>query len=299
MYKELEKLINSVIEKATDDSETSWYLVEDLVSYYYDHYANDCQYLDEFMEALKVSAEKDCRWAKVKISEAVFHFGGSKDMKWLASQYGKESGLVLGFYFAARILEDPEFRPRDYFFNERAGLLGGHMPNEPDFSLRDAADCYQVVIDSFDPDDDEFNKFQDYIIDSATKAALLFLNKRGFGPGIPIDPDNELKAYNDLNLVIKKGNPEQIAYASSILGAAELKSGNFDIASDLFIQALDKDPEAILYFYKESGFPKESEALNKLITACEKTIYLTRIFRSPQESDRLNRVLNYFKSLNC
>ena len=300
MDKELERLIRSVIENAVDDSDASADLVESLATYYYDHFQDDHKYLIEFLETLRASAENGCSWAKFKFSQVVSQFGPAesgvitKDDKRLAVQYGKESGYALGYLFAAKILEEPDFRPCGYSFNEKEGHLGGHMFTEPDYDLLDAAECYQLVVDSIGSDDEMYLGF---VLEAANKAALLFLNKRGFGPGISISSDDKLRAFDDLNLIIEKGNPEQVAYAASLLGTAELYAGNLDKAANWYIKALNEDPEAIFYFFIESGFQKESDTFRKLIELCDQTDILTRGFR-PQIADRVQHAVRRFKALN-
>ena len=292
MDKELERLINAVIEKAVDDSDASADLVDALVNYYNGIIESCPDGLGRVLVALHKSAENGCSWAKVQFAQMIYFNidgeGCTLEVKRLASDYGRESGYLMGSYYAAKILEDPEFRPREYFYHPNAGLLGRHLLNEPDYALRDAADCYQKVVDGFEPGED--GAYPDYVLESATLAAQLNLNKRGFGP-IPKDMWRESVALQDLALVEEKGNADQGAYALSIRGAYWLDTGrHFDWAKDYFIQALELSPNAIHFFRNESCSRMNPEDFEKLLSACEKAV--------AQGDPDLAQDFNHFKYKN-
>ena len=292
MDKELERLVNSVIEKAIDDSDASADLVDALVNYYNGISENYPEGLGRVMLALHKSAENGCSWAKVQFARMVYFNidgeGCTLGVKRLGSDYGRDSGYLWGSYYAAKILEDPEFRPREYFYHPNAGLLGRHLLNEPDYALRDAADCYQAVVDGFDPGED--GVYPGFVLESATLAAQLNLNKRGFGPG-PIDVSRrEFRSLQDLKLVEEKGNAEQGAYALSIRGAHWLATRRFDLAIDCFLQALELSPNTISFIRDELCSGMNPEDFKKLLSACEKAV--------AQGDPDLAEDFNHFKGTN-
>ena len=309
---ELDRLVNSVLTNATDDSDASWDLVLELESYYYDRFSETREYYDEFLGALKSSAEHGCDLARAKFCQVVCDFGGvSKEVKRLAVQYGKACDLRLGLFHAAKILENPEFRPCDYFFNENAWPFGMHMLNEPDYDLLDAANCFQEFCDFYDYESmrEEFESDKSFVLEAYYKAAILYLNKRGFGPGIPIEDNWISMAIYDLECIGEKGSCEQAAIALSIKGLYFLEVGLPDcvslgysdppelFAADCFVEALDKDPNALDYFYKTSGFKNNSKELQRVIEACEKSINDTRTLW-PEITEKLERELKIFKQHN-
>lgn len=265
MDKELERLINSVIEKAIDDSEASDKLVDALVSEYFQNTSEAKQQnLGDVLDALKVSAEKGNSRARLWFSFFVYKNDDlPAELKKLAISFGSQCGYLTGIFYAAEILLDDVFRPRDYFYNPRGGILGQIMLNEPDYALSEAAGRYQFIVDNFEPDED--GQYPDWVLYAAVEAARLNLNKRGFGPGLPIG--DEEKALSDLDFVMENGKGEQFARAAATKGAYLLEKSRDVEAADCFIAAIENDPDSVSEFCREHFHDRE--AYDRVLAACE------------------------------
>ena len=269
MDTKLEKLINSVIEKAIDDSEASDEFVRALGVFFENTAEDNKQYLGDVLDALRSSAEKGNSLAMLYFAHYVY---GEDDLpvaqKKLAIRYGGECGYLLGVYISAEILLDDVFRPRDYFYNPRGGILGRFMLNEPDYALRDAADRYQFVVDQFEPDvdgPDEDGQYPEWVLRSAVEAARLNLNYRGFGPGLPIG-DAE-KALSDLEFVMQNGEGRQFARAAATKGVYLLDKNRDAEAADCFVAAIENDPDSVSEFCREHFHDRE--AYDRVLAVCE------------------------------
>lgn len=278
MDKEFERLINSVKVNAIDDSESSDKLIDALISYFVESGKSE-EMFGYVLDALKASAGCENRYAMYQYSQLVcLTRKSTREQKLQAIQYGKQSGFYFGVFYAAKLLEDPEFRPgpNGYFYNGNAGLLGRHMLNEPDFALRQAADLYQSIADeAMVAAEEEHGRFQRHILDSAIFAARLYLNKRSFGPGIPIEDWYEEKAVQDLEFVIRElEEPEEewenvcVSYAYSILGAYHLEKTEDAEAADCFVKALEANPDSVSYFCRERI--NDKGAYDRILATCEK-----------------------------
>ena len=267
MDKKLERLINAVIEKAVDGSEASEELVYSLCDYFNNTSRENAQYLGEVLDALKCSAEKGCSFAMLYFVVYVYQYSGmSVEQKELAIRYGAQCGYLRGYYFSALLLmEDDVFRPRDYFYNWRGGLFGSHMLNEPDRAMREAARRFQFVVDRH-PEPAEGEQYPDWVLDSAVKAARLNLNKRGFGPGLPIG-DEEL-ALSDLDFVMEHGEGEQFAHAAATKGAYLLMKNRETEAADYLIAAIESYPDSVIDFACEHMHEKR-DVYDRVLAACE------------------------------
>ena len=262
MDKELQRLINSVIEKAADDSEASDKLVDALYDYFCDTTKENYQHLGDVLNALKSAAEKGNGLAGLYFTHLVSLFEDLPvEQKELAVKLGAQCGFFEGGYYSALVLMDDAFRPNDFFYNWRGGLFGSHMLNEPDHAMREAARRFQIIVDHYEPNGD----YPDWVLDSAVRAARLNLNKRGFGPGLPLG--DEKQALSDLDFVMANGKGRQYARAAATKGAYLLMKNHEDEAAEFFIEAIENYPDSVIDFACEHM--RNRTVYNRVVAACD------------------------------